>query len=196
MSRFFETIKVLGGIPQNIEYHLWRVSDTAAQFNLPNIAKEFENTLEKFKMENTGIHKLRIEYSENIEKVDIKKYHFANPKFYKVIEIDDYNYNYKFVNRNLLDNIHQSLPENTIAILTKNGQITDTTYANLVFEIDGEYVTPSQPLLKGTKRQQYLDNHRIKIRDLTLDDLSKTEKIYLINAMIDFENNQFIKIHH
>jgi 4-amino-4-deoxychorismate lyase len=189
MPQFFETIKVLEGIPLNIEYHLRRVVATAKHFNLQYIAKEFENTLANFKIENNEVYKLRIDYTEKIEKIDVQKYHFTNPKFYKIIDIADYHYNYKFVNRHYLEKIQRNLPENTIAILTKNRLITDSTYANLVLEIDGAYFTPSQPLLQGTKRQQYLDNHRITLRDLTTDDLFKMEKFYLINAMINLEDN-------
>ncbi|MCX8011124.1 MAG: chorismate-binding protein, partial [Ignavibacteria bacterium] len=48
-----------------------------------------------------------------------------------------------------------------------------------------DWVTPSTPLLKGTKRQMLIDNKRIIEKNITSTELKDYQKLALINAMLD-----------
>lgn len=77
------------------------------------------------------------------------------------------------------------MPVDEELIIVKNGIITDTSYANLVFYNGKEWHTPSRPLLQGTKRQKLIDEGKIKEREIRVHDLKKFTKCSLINAMLD-----------
>ena len=73
-------------------------------------------------------------------------------------------------------------------VIVKQGFITDTSYANIVFFDGHKWFTPVSPLLKGTKRTFLLDKKIIEETEIRIDDLEKFKKARLINAMIDFED--------
>ena len=74
----------------------------------------------------------------------------------------------------------------------KNGLITDTSYANIVFWDGQNWLTPSTPLLAGTKRARLLHESKIKEAEIRVDDLIKYEKARIINALNDLDDSQDI----
>ena len=70
-------------------------------------------------------------------------------------------------------------------IFVKNGLVTDSSYANLVFFDGTEWVTPTTFLLNGTCRQRLLSERKIKERIIHATDIPSFTHIGLINAMID-----------
>ena len=75
-------------------------------------------------------------------------------------------------------------------LLVRNGMITDTSYSNIVFRREGEWITPSFCLLKGTMRQYLLDNGKIREEQIAVKDLPRFEKFKLINAMIGWDGEE------
>lgn len=71
-------------------------------------------------------------------------------------------------------------------MIIKNGLISDTTIANIAIYLDGIWITPKKPLLKGTTRDRYLKEGKLIEKDISAEDL-KASKIALMNAMIDFD---------
>ena len=62
-------------------------------------------------------------------------------------------------------------------------------------EYDGEqWYTPQHPLLEGTQRAKLLALGKIKLRNIHILDLSGFKKLVLINAMLEFDPDLFIKI--
>jgi len=62
--------------------------------------------------------------------------------------------------------------------------VTDSYYANIALFDGNNWYTPSRPLLEGTKRMKYLENGKLKRKDITVEDLKNFTKISLFNAMI------------
>ncbi len=56
------------------------------------------------------------------------------------------------------------------------------------------WYTPANPLLKGTKREYYIDHKMILQRDIKVTDLRMFKKARLINAMLDLEDGADILI--
>ena len=80
-------------------------------------------------------------------------------------------------------------------LIVKNSLITDTSYTNVVFEDSNEKLyTPTSTLLPGTKRKQLLDAGIIHEKKIHVNDIKLYKGVYLINAMIDIEDNLFIDI--
>ena len=73
--------------------------------------------------------------------------------------------------------------------------ITDTSYSNVVFkDSEGKLYTPCSTLLDGTKRQRLLATDIIQEKEIHVNDIHSFVGLYLINAMIDIEDNLFIGI--
>ena len=110
----------------------------------------------------------------------------------QLINADDFDYSHKFADRSRFDLLAKNIKADDILIV-KNGFLTDTTYANIVFkDKTGHWFTPSTPLLTGTKRAQLLAENKIEAVDLRPIDLSKFVEARLINATTDLENSSKI----
>ena len=59
----------------------------------------------------------------------------------------------------------------------------------MVFRKDNEYFTPNFPLLNGTKRQKLLENKVIKEAEISVDTIKQYERVWLINALLDIEDD-------
>ena len=69
----------------------------------------------------------------------------------------------------------------------RDGQITDSSYANLVFFDGREWITPKYPLLEGTCRARLIANRKIKMSTLWIKELKGIKGLKLINAMRDID---------
>lgn len=70
-------------------------------------------------------------------------------------------------------------------MIVKNGFITDSYYANLVFDDGFSLYTPHQPLLRGIRRAQLLRAQRIQTAIIRPSNLASFKSVHLINAMLD-----------
>ena len=76
----------------------------------------------------------------------------------------------------------------------KQGQITDTSFSNVVFRAcDGLY-TPSAFLLNGTRRQRLLREGIVREREIRVADLTRYQGVFLINAMIDLSDRVYVPV--
>jgi para-aminobenzoate synthetase/4-amino-4-deoxychorismate lyase len=72
-----------------------------------------------------------------------------------------------------------------VILWNEKNELTETTIANLVLEIDGELVTPpiESGLLAGTYRRHMLENGQVKEAIVRKSDLVKASKIYTANSI-------------
>jgi para-aminobenzoate synthetase/4-amino-4-deoxychorismate lyase len=72
-----------------------------------------------------------------------------------------------------------------MSVWNEQREITESCVANVVMEIDGKMLTPplSSGLLAGTFRAWLLEQGIIHEQVLTIDDLARSSKIYLINSV-------------
>ncbi len=66
-----------------------------------------------------------------------------------------------------------------------NGEVTESTRANVVAEIDGVLYTPpvSSGLLAGTYRSQMLERGEVTERVITVDELLRSPRVLLVNSV-------------
>jgi 4-amino-4-deoxychorismate lyase len=79
-------------------------------------------------------------------------------------------------------------------LIVKNGWITDTSFANILFFDGKRWLTPEKPLLKGTQRENLLRQGLIFQANISPASLPDFSKARLINAMIRFEDEIDVKI--
>lgn len=192
MSLFIESIKVFNGIIYNLALHQERVSRTLSEF-YPN-AKIDLSEIKVFPMYGQGLYKLRIIYSDKIEKYEFLPYKIYETKTLKIVHSNNLNYKYKFLERTAINRLFSVRGDCDDILIIRNGLITDTSYCNVVLDDGHKLYTPANPLLKGIKREQLLQEKRIEPSEISIEDLVDFKRVILINAMIELENQMLIEI--
>lgn len=194
MFRLLETVKVKNSLLQNVGYHNERLNrskrelyGSTGDINLERAVRIPENL-------TADVYKCRIVYSTDIYSVSFERYTPRKINSLKLVECNDIDYRYKYAERTKLDELLKSKSDCDEILIVKNGLITDTSFSNIIFFDGYKWITPSYPLLKGTKRQQLLDDDKIIEASVTPADLSKFQYAKLINAMVDIEDGGIIKI--
>ena len=78
--------------------------------------------------------------------------------------------------------------------MVRKYRITDSFTANPVFFDGGHWWTPDTPLLPGTQRELLISEGKISVCRITPTDLSKYEKVGLINALQDMNDMPVISV--
>lgn len=143
---------------------------------------------------NNQIVKCRVTYSSEVENIEYETYKITSIKSLKLIEDDSIEYNYKFRNRDHLNKLLEMRGNSDEILIVKDGHITDTSFSNILFLRDGTWFTPENPLLKGTRREFYLQNKLISLKLIKPDELLLYEEARLINSMRSIEDGEPIRI--
>ncbi|MEL6718544.1 MAG: aminotransferase class IV [Bacteroidota bacterium] len=152
-------------------------------FNLEN-SLDLMEYLQIPKNFQDGLVKCRILYSSSIEKIEFHPYQIRPINNLKVIYNDQIDYTYKSEDRTTLTQLFQQREIFDDIIIVKNGLVTDSYYANLVFDDGVQLFTPRLPLLRGIQRAKLLEAQSIQEADIRLEDFPKFEQVHLINAMM------------
>jgi 4-amino-4-deoxychorismate lyase len=196
MCQLFETIKCKDGILYNLEFNDERFNKArkekfgvAENFDLKKMIEIPENC-------KSGLFRCRVMYSEKIEKIEFLPHQIRNVSSLKLTENDSIDYHLKYANREVLQKLFEKREGCDDILIIKNGYITDSFTANVIFFDGKNWWTPDTPLLPGTQRARLLCEKKISECRITPDDLSKYNKAGLINAMQDLENMPVIEIKH
>jgi len=192
--KLFETIQIKDGIPQRLEYHNERMNRSRNELfcRLEEIyLEEFIQVPQEF---SEGIVKCRVEYGEQIEKVEFENYQAQQHNSFYLIN-SKIDYAYKFTNRKAFIQFKSSLPPSSEMIVVREGFITDTSYSNLIFkDYKGNWLTPDTYLLRGSQREFMLDEGLISERSISVNNLNSFTHFMMINAMLDFDESRAISI--
>jgi len=185
---FFETIRVQDGFIEGFGRHLSRMRQTCQHsfgvFHHENIISGIAVPQKHI----AGLVKLNIFYNRDSFEVRFSPYTPMPIQNIVVVECrPDFDYSYKFTNREYLNELLSSVPGADEIIIIKNGHVTDTSKANIVFEKDHKYYTPDTCLLNGTMRQHLIRSKRIFEKAMRAEDVFSYEKMYFINALNPLE---------
>lgn len=193
MSRFIESICILKGEIRNLTFHQNRINQT--RYKLLGLMDEL-NVSQLFQFadnQRIGKFKCRIVYAESIEEFQMLPYQIRRIHSVRLVENNAIDYRFKLEDRKAFSYLKDAVNEDEI-IIVQNGQITDTSYSNLVF-FDGEkWITPTTYLLNGTMRQSLLQTKQIIEKPIQVEDLNRFESFKLINAMMDLEESPELPI--
>ena len=187
MCPFVESLKLKDGMIQNLDYHTERLNRSRKEFYPEAEDINLKNLLiipEKYK---SGLYKVRILYGRTIDKIKFESYIFRTVKSLKVVHHGSIDYHLKFTDRQILQELFAQRADCDDIIIIKNGFVTDSFAANLLFFDGDKWYTPTTPLLKGTKRQFLLDRGFIAEKEIREEDIKTYQKVGLINALIDIE---------
>ena len=194
MYPLVESLKLKDGIVQNLEYHQNRMNRSmgelfphAPKINLKKVISIPENC-------TSGVFKVRVLYGSGIEKIEIEPYVFRIIQSLKVVHHESVDYHLKYTDRQILQELFTQRENSDDIIIIKDGFVTDSFAANLLF-FDGEkWYTPTTPLLMGTKRQLLIDQGIISEKEIRKEDIRSYQKVGLINALIDFEEMPVVAV--
>jgi len=191
---FVEVLKVKNGVFINIQTQLERIYRTTLHFFSKPLTVNLTNNMIPVDLQNELV-KCRIVYSKEIISINFEVYKMRNIQSLALVENNTIEYSYKYKNR---DEINELLSQHTDCddiLIVKNSLVTDTSYSNVVFkDFDGKLYTPESTLLAGTKRQKLLDKGIIYKKAISINDIKSYVGVYLINAMMDIEDNVFVNI--
>lgn len=194
MCQLVESLKLKDGILQNLKYHQDRMDRSMAEI-CPDAQKiSLVQSVSIPENCKSGFFKVRVLYGSTIEKVEIEPYIFRTIRSLKVVHHEGIDYHLKYTDRQILQELFAQRENCDDIMILRNGFVTDSFAANILF-FDGEdWVTPKIPLLNGTKRQFLLDRGIISEKEIREEDISGFQKVGLINAMIDFDEMPVINI--
>ena len=191
MSHLLETIRIVDGKLMNAAYHRQRAAESSLAVFGKAIHLEFENLLipDEFLQ---GVVKCRIVYDSHIHEITFEKYTPRKINSLKLVYDDQIEYSHKRLDRSALNSLVAQKGDVDEVLIVKNGLLSDISYGNIVVSIQGVLYTPKNCLLKGTRRQQLIDEGIIFERELTPDDLRSASHIHIINAMVGLEDGIII----
>jgi len=179
-----ETIKINHGQPQFLAYHQQRFDRTRHNLWQCHDRVDLSDLLQN--VPTDGIYRCRIIYHQQIERVEYIPYTSRSFRHFKLITDDKISYQYKFLQRDRLQQHFERRAEADDILIVKQGKITDTSIANIAFFDKDHWITPKFPLLYGTTRQRLLQEGRIKERDIEVAEVMKFSQMALLNAMLEF----------
>jgi 4-amino-4-deoxychorismate lyase len=190
MKRLLETICIIDGQPQNIIYHNQRFNQASRHFWNKNEAIDLYEKIKVPTEMTTGAIRCRILYKNEIEEIQYIPYQYKQIKSLQLINTD-LDYSYKFEDRTAINNLYKQKNNADDILMVKNGLITDTSYANIVFKAGNKLFTPSQPMLHGTKRAKLMYQKIIQPMLISISDLQNFSHFCIINSFLNLDDANF-----
>lgn len=187
--QLLESVRFENNEFSNLAYHQERMN--RSRFELLNLSDEIDlvSRLKEHSLSlKSGLYKCRVIYDSMIRKVEFVPYQKPKIESLKLIVCDSIDYGYKFTDRAIINNLFSQKEAADDIIILKDGFVTDSSTANLLFYDGSNWYTPSKPLLPGTQRANLLDRSKIILTDIVPSDFIKFEKVRLVNAMLRFED--------
>ncbi len=190
MPRFIETVKLLDGQLYNLDYHQQRVDRTAHHFFRIKQQVDLLHHFSQFNLPQQGLFKCRVIYERKILSLQFLPYTIKPIRSLKVVEANDIEYKHKLEDREKLTSLFDKRENCDEVIIIKNKLVTDASYANLLFKRDDKWFTPTTFLLNGTMRQNLLEQRKIKGKTISINDITRFDKVKLINSMLGFDGEE------
>lgn len=188
MKQFIETIRILNGKPQHLRWHQQRVDATLKSFypDHPH-TWDLKRCLKVPEDLDEGIVKCRILYDAHHFEVHYSRYTSRPVRSLKVVQASEsFDYRYKYADRDVIDQLQQKREEADDILIIREGWVTDTSIANIAFEMNQRWYTPSMPLLAGTTWKRLISERILFPRPINLRELSNFRCFKVFNAMNEF----------
>ena len=196
MYLFIETICYEKGSFHRIELHNERCNQTRRHFfgDQPSIKLQnhlcIPHNLIDFKVKCT------VTYGIDVISIIYSKYEVKPINSLLIINDNHIEYSFKYSDRKDLTLLAENKGQHSDILIVKNGLITDTSYANIIFKHNNNWYSQSKPLLLGTRLQSYFKDKRVIPARLTIKAISHFSEARIINAMISIEDSPVIPIDH
>ncbi|MCY3851145.1 MAG: chorismate-binding protein [Acidimicrobiaceae bacterium] len=181
-----------GAGPILLDRHLVRLTACAEHFGFDMDPGEVRRRLDAIRADTTQRVRILVSADGAIELQVAEMSPAAADPVWRIaldtlpVSSDDEFLRFKTTRRDRYDQALARHPDaDDVLLWNERGELTETTIANLVLEIDGNTVTPAQSsgLLPGTLRAELLANRRIQEAIVTIEDLDRADSVWLINSV-------------
>lgn len=183
MFPLLESIRISNYKAENLDYHQRRLNHSVWEL-WQEKAPDLHALLNGLQIPGPGVFKCRILFQPGDVKVEFSPYTLRAIHTLQCIDAGDLEYRFKFADRSGIERLFQQRGDCDDILILKDGQITDSSYANVALLKGSRWFTPSNPLLNGTRRQMLLDTGILTEAEIRIEDLPDYEKIRLVNAMM------------
>lgn len=190
MSRFLESIAIQDGNLQRLSWHQERMTRTLA-YHYPDVTIDLYAAIANEASRQTGLVKCRVLYDREITDLQFAAYSPRSIKTLKIVENNTLDYAFKYADRASIDELFNRRGVCDDILIVKNGWVTDSSIANVVFRKGDTWVTPGKPLLKGTMREYLMDSGLITETNIAVHDLPSFDGFKLINALLGFSSVEY-----
>jgi para-aminobenzoate synthetase / 4-amino-4-deoxychorismate lyase len=177
-----------------LQPHLRRLADSARYFDYRVDIGKVESALLRYIVEFKASQRVRLLVS-NEGAVELESSPISTPEPGKPVRVklarrpvhsaEVFLY-HKTTYRSMYDEALRGCPDcDDVLLWNERGELTESSIANIVVEIDGALLTPpvSSGLLGGTFRAMLLQQGKVEERVIRIEDLKKCTRIYLINSV-------------
>ena len=195
MCRLLETIKIKNGEVFDLELHNRRAN--AARRALFGADDDLDLGEFVSGVTHAGTDrpvKCRVLFGKNVERVEYLPYRKPSVSSLKLVRSDDVEYRFKYEDRTALTALLSFKADCDEILIVRRGFITDTSFSNVVFFDGARYLTPAAPLLAGVKRESLLREGKVVAVRMTADDIGKYRRVFLVNSLIDLEDDVSVPV--
>ncbi len=184
MYPLFETLYVSRGRPFYPECHWERMKLSAKLLwgKKPTFRSDILFSF-PFPAEFDKVYRCRVEYDTESYRMQMEEYHYHPIRTLQLVDAGTMDYPFKFTDRGMIEERYARRGPCDDILIVRDGMITDTSTANIVFRKEGKLYTPSAPLLRGTARARLLNEGKINEISISVDELGRYSGFTLINAL-------------
>ena len=182
----FETIKIYDNQAFNLDFHNARLNNTRKSLFGSKSDLDINDYIQDKTCDISELSKCKITYDNDILDINITPYTPKNINTFKIVYDEDISYDYKYIDRKLIDNLYSKRDNCDEIIIIKDGLVTDTSIANIAIYVDGSWLTPKKPLLDGTFKQKLIKSDFLQEYDINIDILMSCSRFAVMNAMVGF----------
>ena len=186
--RFVETIKVCDGQFCHPAYHEQRALATALTVFGCSLDWDLSGWAIPDELRR-GLVKCRVVYDTMVREVTFTPYVFRQIASLRLVEGEAIDYAFKSTDRSGLERLLAQRDGCDDVLIVRRGMITDTSFSNVVLEDATGLYTPDTFLLDGTCRRRLIDEGIVQVRPIPVTELSRYDRLYLVNAMIGLGDN-------
>ena len=182
-----------GGLVVRRDQHLARAAGAAAHFGYPWDAVAVARALDDAAAARpAGRWRLRLLVAPSGAAATMCTEHVHEDRVWGIalaaegVDSRDELLRYKTTRRDLYQRAKAARPElDDVLLWNERGEITESTIANVVAEIDHNWYTPpvSCGLLPGVFRAAVIEARMVQERVITKDDLRRATRLWLINSL-------------
>lgn len=191
MSRLIESIRLQDGKFSRLSFHQQRIDRVFREIYLQSSGWDLAKVVADCPKPQHGLYKCRFVYDEATTFVEFVPYTIRSVSTLKIVHDDEIEYAHKFDDRVALNNLWRMRGDCDDVLIIRNGLITDSSYANIVFRSGREWLTPASCLLPGTMRQYLIESGIIKAEKIGESDVKKFDSFKLINALLEWNNPEY-----
>ena len=182
-KQLLETICCQDGRPLHLSYHQERLNAA-----LKTIGSHSHYELsELLEPPEKRLLRCRFLYSTHGFEVSYIPYTKRSVTSLQLLEAPKLDYALKYADRSSLDALFAQKGESDDILIVQNDFVTDTSIANIAFYDGEKWLTPQDPLLKGTTRARLLHEKKIVEHPIKVQDLHHFKEFALMYAMIGFD---------